>query len=155
LPVLGASPASLGINQRAHAALDQAVLSRGIGYTTLRPAVFTTAFTDVAGQIRATASWSGAAPAGRNPFTGPRGVGTCAAAVLLDHSWRGQHINLTGPELYSWPDIAALLTEELGRPISYQVCDDASLLAAMIGRGLPEAVADLLVARARRAKTKS
>jgi uncharacterized protein YbjT (DUF2867 family) len=149
LSVLSARPDSLGVVQRAHAALDAVAREQDIGYTTLRPAVFTTAVTDLADEIRATDGWTGSAATGRNPFIDPRDVGASAAAILLEGGRRGQHLDLTGPALYSWPEVAALLTTELGRPISYRIGDAAAVRADALRRGLPEAYAEVFVARDR------
>lgn len=147
LSVLSARPDSLGVIQRAHAALDAVARQQDIGYTTLRPAVFTTAVTDLADEIRAADGWTGSAATGRNPFIDPRDVGASAAAVLLDGRWWGQHLDLTGPALYSWPEVAALLTTQLGRPISYRIGDATAVRADTLRRGLPEAYAEVFVAR--------
>jgi len=138
--------------RRGHAALDETARRHAIGYTTLRPAVFTTAITDLADEISSTDGWTGSAPSGRNPFVDPRDVGACAAAVLLRGTWWGQHLDLTGPALYSWPDVAALLTTELGRPITYWPGDEDAVRADTLRRGLPETFAEVLVARDRAAE---
>jgi NAD(P)H dehydrogenase (quinone) len=149
LSVSGARRDSLGVNQRGHAALDETARAQPIGYTTLRPAVFTTAVTDLADEISSADGWTGSAPRGRNPLIDPRDVGACAAAVLLQGRWWGQHLDLTGPALYSWPEVAALLTSELGRPITYWPGDEDAVRSDTLRRGLPEAFAEVLVARDR------
>jgi NAD(P)H dehydrogenase (quinone) len=149
LSVLSAGLTSLGLNQRGHAGLDETANRLDIGYSTLRPAVFTTAVTDLADEIRATDGWAGSAPNGSNPFIDPRDVGAAATAVLLDSSWWDRHVDLTGPALYSWPQVAGLLSAELSRPIAYRLSDEEGIRADTLRRGLPEAYADVLVARDR------
>jgi uncharacterized protein YbjT (DUF2867 family) len=74
LSVLNAGHESLGLNQRAHADIDDAVARAELPYTSLRPATFSRLVLDLVDQIRETAGWSGTAPHGRNAFIDPRDV---------------------------------------------------------------------------------
>jgi uncharacterized protein YbjT (DUF2867 family) len=147
LSVLSTGHRSLGVNQRSHATLDDIVLRSGLPYTSLRPALFSTSVLDVADQIRTTGGWSGGSAHGRNPFIDPRDVAATAAAVLLDETTWGRHHELTGPALHSWPEVATLLTQELGEPVSFRPVNDDTLRAISQDRGLPPAIADMMVAR--------
>ncbi|AXI80552.1 NAD(P)H-binding protein [Peterkaempfera bronchialis] len=149
LSVFSTGHHSLGLNQRAHAELDDLVAHTGLPYTSLRPALFATSVLDAAEEIRRTGGWTGAAAHGRNPLIDPRDVAASGVSVLLDPAWWGRHHELTGPALYSWPDVAALLTRELGTPIGFRAVDGAALRAAALARGLPEINAETLVARER------
>jgi uncharacterized protein YbjT (DUF2867 family) len=147
LSVLNAGHDSLGINQRAHAELDDLAGRTGIGYTTVRPAIFMTSLLASARQIRETGGWSGVARQGRNPLIDPRDAADAAAAVILDRSRWGRHHELTGPELLSWPDAAAQLGREIGRPVEYRAVDDATMREALAQRGFGAPDVDLLIAR--------
>lgn len=146
--VLSAGPGSLGINQRAHAGLDDLARRSGLPYTSLRPAVFmTSVLGPAAAQIRRTRSWAGRARRGRNPLIDPRDVAVAASAVLRDSRQWGSPIELTGPAAYSWPDVAGALTRELGVPVTFEALDPAELRARLAAQEIPAGLADLLIAR--------
>jgi uncharacterized protein YbjT (DUF2867 family) len=69
--------------------------------------------------IRATDRWSGSAPYGRNALIDSADVVDVAITVLSEPSKRGRRLVLTGPVALTWPEVAARLTQVLGRPIRY------------------------------------
>jgi uncharacterized protein YbjT (DUF2867 family) len=149
LSVLNAGHDSLGINQRAHADLDDLAERSGVGYTTVRPAIYMTNVVTAAREIKATGGWIGIAQHGRNPLIDPRDVADAAAAVILNRSRWGRRYDLTGPELFSWPEATAVLAKELGRPVEYRAVDEATLREELLGRGFQAPLIELLIARER------
>jgi uncharacterized protein YbjT (DUF2867 family) len=147
LSVLSTDHQSLGLNQRAHAELDDAVAKGGLAYTSLRPALFATSVLAAAPQIRKTGGWIGGAAHGRNALIDPRDVAASAAAVLLDPGAWGHHYELTGPAPYSWPDVADLLSRELGTTVDFGATDDDSLRSTLLSEGVPPPAADVFIAR--------
>jgi uncharacterized protein YbjT (DUF2867 family) len=146
--VLSARHDSLGINQRAHAHLDDIVARAGVPHTSVRPALFmTTMLGDTAAQVSQTRTWAGVSQHGRNALIDPRDVAGAASAVLRDSRHWGANLDLTGPKAYSWPDVARALTDELGVPVTFRALDEGSLRAEFTSRGAPAAVADLVLAR--------
>jgi uncharacterized protein YbjT (DUF2867 family) len=148
LSVLSTGHASPGLNQRGHAVLDDVVADTGLAYTSLRPVIFMTGVLDAAAQIRRDGSWLGTAAHGRNPLIDPRDVAATAVAVLLDPGGRERHYELTGPRLYSWPDVAEALTRELGRTVKFVAVDEATMRERLAGQ-VTESGVDLLVTRER------
>lgn len=63
---------------------------------------------------------------GRTAFIDARDIGAVAARVLTEPGHDHQAYNLTGSEALSYGEVAAILSEELGRPITYS---DPSALA--------------------------
>ncbi|WP_405581524.1 NmrA family NAD(P)-binding protein [Streptomyces sp. NBC_01190] len=147
LAVLNTGRASLGINQRAHAALDDVVALSGLPCTSLRPALFATAVLALAPQIRATGGWTGGSAHGRNALIDPDDVAAAAVTVLLDPAARGRPYDLTGPALLSWPDVATLLSRELGVPVDFHAADDDELRAVLRAEGIPQDAAEVFIAR--------
>lgn len=149
LSVLGTGPDSLGFNQRAHAVIEAHQAARGVPGTQLRPSIFSTSLLGVAQSVRSTGGWPGCAPDGRQAFIDPADVVAVAAVVLgRPRGWPGV-LQLTGPGLYSYPEVAALLSAETGRTISYRVLDEASFRADASRRGEPGAHIELLIGRDR------
>ena len=74
-------------------------------------------------------------------------VADCAAALLRDSAWRGvAEVPLKGPEAISANEMAATMSDVLGRPVSYHRIDIADLRTAMIGQGVTVGMADATVA---------
>lgn len=81
------------------------------------------------------------------PTCATRDVADAAVRLLLDRSWRGVgEVPVLGPEDLSCNDMAAIMTEVLGRPIRFQEIGMDAMRAAMIGRGASEGMAQAMVA---------
>ena len=91
--------------------------------------------------------WDGAAGEGRVNLIDTRDVAEAARIALLDdrsvHTQRAYH--LTGPGPVSMPDVAELLSRLLGRSVAYKHRTPAEHREVLIGTGLAEPVADLLL----------
>lgn len=115
LSVLGVNPVM------PHWQMEQMVREAGLPSTELRPAYFSqnllTAFGD---DLRRRSQLRLASGAGRVSFVDTRDVAAVAARVLLrPETHGGAPLTLTGPEALTFHDAAALLTAELGRPVTY------------------------------------
>jgi uncharacterized protein YbjT (DUF2867 family) len=76
----------------------------------------------------------------------PADVAACAAAVLLEDGHQGQAYPLTGPELISARDQAAILGEVLGREIGITEIPAQAARQRMIQAGTPAPIADAVLA---------
>lgn len=82
----------------------------------------------------------------RTPMVATRDIGDAAARLLRDDSWTGQDtVDLLGPEDLSADDVAAILTDVLGRPVRYERGDRDADLATFQRYGMSAAVAQALV----------
>jgi uncharacterized protein YbjT (DUF2867 family) len=80
------------------------------------------------------------------PQVATRDIAASAAKLLLDRSWTGQGgLAVLGPENLSINDMAAIMTEVLGKPIRYQTVPAEAYKAQPMARGASEAVAQGLV----------
>lgn len=86
---------------------------------------------------------SGTLPADLSmPWIATKDIAAVAAEYLLDRTWSGQEtVDLLGAEDLSYNDVAAILTEVLGRPIRFQPGDRAAVEQFLVGRGFSEAMA--------------
>lgn len=75
---------------------------------------------------------------GRVAFIDTRDIGAIAADILADPArHEGRAYPLTGPAAWSFPQVAALLTTELGREISYEPTSVIGYLRHLARQGLP------------------
>ena len=80
------------------------------------------------------------------PWVATDDIATAAAALLLDRTWTGQDsVPVLGPEDLSLNDIARLLTESLGTPITFKPGDRDADKAAAIEHGFSPAMAQSLI----------
>ncbi len=147
LSVLNAGPASLGINQRGHASLDFAAQVAGVPYTTIRPAIFSASVLVGAAEIRASRTWTGLADTGQVALCDHRDVADAAVRVLTDPSTWGQHHELTGPRLVSWPEALQVLSGELGETVTFRTTSPLELIQRLTRAGVAPGQAELLVTR--------
>ena len=79
-------------------------------------------------------------------FAATRDIAASAAKLLLDKSWTGQGgLAVLGPEDLSSNDMAAIMTQVLGKPIRYQQIPGEALKAQLIQHGANEVLAQGLV----------
>jgi uncharacterized protein YbjT (DUF2867 family) len=147
LSVLNAGPDSLGINQRGHWSIDFAARAAGIGYTTIRPSIFSASMLAGAAEIKATRTWTGLADRGRVALSHTADVVEVAIRVLADPATWGQHHELTGPQPMSWPEALEILSEELGQTVTFRTTDSFGLVQRLVAAGVAPGMAELLVTR--------
>ncbi|WP_394824510.1 NAD(P)H-binding protein [Pendulispora albinea] len=70
------------------------------------------------------------------PFISADDIGDVAAACLLDDRWEGHHArDLTGPAYVTLPEVAAILSSALGRPLRYERQSVESSIAPLAAYG--------------------
>lgn len=69
-----------------------------------------------------------------------------AAALALSASFRGRAVlDITGPRAITQAELAAIVSEVVGKPIAYVAVDPATAVENLVNAGLPAPVAELLV----------
>jgi uncharacterized protein YbjT (DUF2867 family) len=131
LPFLDAAPAlqhvaflsvaGAGTNPAIpHAKVEAHLRASAVGWTFLRAGFFSQNLLGPYGDdIREDDRLFVPAGKGRAAWVDARDVGEAGARALLDPTTKGQVWLLTGPEALDFDAVAAILTEELGRPIVY------------------------------------
>lgn len=111
----------------------------GQGYTLLRPGFFAQNLADAYRRdIVEDGRLYVPAAGGRVAFLDVRDVGDVAAEIFSDPaSNRGSALTLTGPEAIDFHQVAAILTQALGRPIRYDAASIAGYALHLRRRGLP------------------
>lgn len=103
-----------------HRAVEDHLVGSGIAWTMLRPGFFAQNLGDAyRDDIREDDRLFVPAGRGRAAFVDVRDVAEVAALAFLDESHRGAAYTLTGAEALGFDEVAARLTEALGRPIHY------------------------------------
>jgi uncharacterized protein YbjT (DUF2867 family) len=76
-----------------------------------------------------------------------RDIADCAATILTDpiERWVGTTLTLTGPAALNKGEVAALLSDALGKPVKHVAVDDATYFKTLEGFGLPRPLIFLLV----------
>ena len=87
----------------------------------------------------------GGAGGGRVSSAARADYAAAAAAVLTaPQDMAGRVFELAGDDAYSLPELAAEVARQSGRPLGYTDLPEADHRAALIGAGLPEALASLI-----------
>jgi uncharacterized protein YbjT (DUF2867 family) len=130
--------------RRGQAEIEAGLAASGLPHTLLRANAFMQNTLALAPAIRRTAGFGSSAGTGRVGMVDARDVAAVAAEIAAapgEHA--GRTYRLTGPALISYADVAAVLSEVLGRPVAYQPVSFDEDRAAMIRAGLPEPVAEM------------
>jgi uncharacterized protein YbjT (DUF2867 family) len=76
---------------------------------------------------------------GKAGMTDARDIVDAAVGVLTSgDEYAGQSVRLTGPESIGWADVARLLSDALGKEVSYVAVPHEAAAEAMLGMGMPE-----------------
>jgi uncharacterized protein YbjT (DUF2867 family) len=82
---------------------------------------------------------------GRISFVDPRDVAELIVHALIDPQHDGEALKFGGPAALTYDEVAGMLSEVLGRPISHVRIDVPAFRASAAGRGLPAHVIDTIV----------
>jgi uncharacterized protein YbjT (DUF2867 family) len=131
----------------AHDLADQAVRASKLDWTLLRPTTFASNTLWWADAIRAGVPVPNLLGDGRQGIVDPDDVAAVAAEVLASPGpdQTGRVHTLTGPELLSVPDQAAILAEALGRPVELVDTPPAVAGERMRADGMDPAVVEQIV----------
>ncbi len=124
--------------ESGHRQVEVAVEASGLNWLHLRPSFFDENFIEFyGGSIKGDGGIYLPAGTGTTAFIAAADVGAAAAEALLG-DMTGEAWTLTGPEALDHAQVAAALTEVLGRPIRYVDITPEDHVAGMRGFGMPE-----------------
>jgi uncharacterized protein YbjT (DUF2867 family) len=130
--------------RRGQAEIEAGLIASGLGYTLLRANAYMQNFLALAPAIAKTSGFGSSSGAGRVGLIDARDVGAVAAAIAATHAAHaGKTYWLTGPELLSYDDVAAVLSKVLGRPITFRPLTFAEDRDAMVRAGVPAPLAEM------------
>jgi uncharacterized protein YbjT (DUF2867 family) len=144
--ILGADPDSPSVFLSSHGQSDRDLEQSGLDYTILRPNMFmqnvpesTIPSIDADGRFYVDAGQA------RISMVDTRNVAAVASVILTESGHEGAKYDLTGPEALSYSDVAAKLSDSLGREVSYVEVPDDAARGAMLGFGMDAWLVDALV----------
>ena len=132
---------------RLHTASIEAIKTSGLSWALVSPnSVMETSLLSQADAIKQAGALFGCAGDGRVGLVGADDVGRAAAAVLTEHDESGVNYELTGPQALTMSDMAATLSDVLGRPVAYTDMPEADFRSLLVEQGgVPEEVVDIEV----------
>lgn len=130
---------------RLHAEIEAHLVASGLPHTLLRPASFADNLLMTAGSVATRNSWTGAAPTGRVAYIDIRDLSEATALVLREPTLQGGIHDWTGPDAYTFPEVAELLSRILGRTVSYLAASEAERRSSLTALGVPEWFVELRV----------
>ena len=137
-------PANPAEVRHDHAATEALIRASGLGFTMLRDAHYADAMIVMAGPaMMASGQWISNAGAGREAMVWREDCAACAVAVLTGGDAHiGQTYNITGPELQSFAEVAALMAQATGHALIYVPVDDGAQYAIFDAMGIPRRPVD-------------
>lgn len=126
--------------------VERVVREAGPAWTILRPSWFAQNFTEGA-FAPGVAAGTLAVPAGDGavPFIDAADIAAVAAAALTGEDLSGRALDLSGPRALTFAEAAAVLSTASGRTVEYVDAAPAAYREALVGFGIPEDYAALLV----------
>jgi len=122
-----------------HRQSEDYIRESGIAYTFLRPNGFMqNVLTYNAGTIKEQSAFYGCQGDGKVSLIDLRDIAAAAVKTLMESGHEGKTYTLTGPEAITNADVAAYLSEAVGREIRYVDLPEDQVRQAMLGGGMPE-----------------
>lgn len=144
---IGAEPGNPALVAQEHAATEALLRASGCRWTALRDSQYADALADAAAPIALQMGrWISSAGDGKIALVTRRDCVACAVAVLTSSGHEDRAYDITGPELLSYRQVAAMVASIAGRPVEFVAVSDADLYAHFDRLGIPrEAVDDKVV----------
>ena len=127
-----------------HYGTEQALAKSGLAHTILRVSWYAENLLRSLPSILPTGKWYSSAGDGRVANVGRDDVARAAAATLIKTP--GGKFDVTGPDLLTTRQIAAIVADVFAKPVEVVPLTDDQLLAGMIAAGVPKIFAELGVA---------
>lgn len=126
-------------------ACEKIVANSGLNYTLVRASWFNQNFSEGAFKDYVLAGHMALPmPEASIPYTDTRDIADMVTKVLLDDTFNGQTITVTGPQKLTFKEVAEIISKKLGRTIQYQPISMEEFKAGLTAAGLPEPVIWLL-----------
>jgi NAD(P)H dehydrogenase (quinone) len=126
-----------------HIATERLIRSSGMAWTMLRDAHYADAMILMAGPgVMASGKWISNGGDGREAMVWRDDCAACAVAVLAGEGHEGQTYNITGPELQTFAEVTALMSEITGVALAYVPTDDVAQYAMFDAMGIPRRPVD-------------
>jgi len=136
-------PANPAEVRHDHIETENAMRASGMAWTMLRDAHYADAMILMAGpNVMATGKWFSNAGDGHEAMVWRDDCVACAVAALTGEGHENEVYNITGPELQSFDEVAALVTEITGCAVEHVKVDDEEQYAIFDAMGIPRRPVD-------------
>ncbi len=140
---IGLHPENPALVTKDHRATEALMRASGVAWTALRDSQYAEAAAEVIGPMALrSGKWFASAAEGKIAMVSREDCVACAAVVLTTPGHDNKAYDITGPELQSFRQIAAMVSEIAGRPIEYVVVDDEGMRAMFDAAGVPHEATD-------------
>jgi uncharacterized protein YbjT (DUF2867 family) len=124
---------------------EQLLDDTGFSVTHLRCGFFFTNLLSMTDDIRA-GTLTVLPPDQPLPWVSPRDIAEVAAIRLASTAWTGRHVQaIHGPHDLTWRQVAEIITDKTGAPVTVNETDEGSMRAALTGFGMSAERVDALV----------
>lgn len=137
------NPANPAEVRHDHIETERLIRASGMAWTMLRDAHYADAMILMAGPgVMQSGQWVSNAGEGLEAMVWRDDCIASAAAVLLGKGHDGQVYNITGPQLQTFREVAAIMAEVTGRPVAYVSTTDEEQYAMFDAMGIPRRPVD-------------
>ena len=131
---------------RYHARVEAAIAAAGIAVTNLRPNLYMQGILQIAAPtIAGDGRFYAPLEEAKVSVVDVRDIASVAAIALTDEGHENKTYDLTGSEALSFSEIAAQLSQALGKPIQYVNIPEEAMREALLKYQMPEWQADGLI----------
>ncbi|NWG13075.1 MAG: SDR family oxidoreductase [Acidobacteria bacterium] len=123
---------------RSHGESERELESSGMAYTHIRPHLFMQNFFGYIPTIHTYGCFYGCLRDARLPMVDARDIAAVCVEALTGKGHEGKTYELTGPEAFSMPDAAEVLSDACGEPIRYVDLPPDQLERGMRDAGVPD-----------------
>lgn len=141
--LLHADKSPLGLHVE-HVATEKMLAESGIPHALLRNGWYTENYLASAPPAIEHGVFIGAAGDGKIASASRADYAAAAAQVMRNEGHAGKVYELAGDKAWTLSELAAELSKQSGKPVSYQNLSEADFAAALKGVGLPAGLADML-----------
>ncbi len=143
--VMGAEDESYSL-AHVHRPVEKAIEESGLAWTFLRPNSFMqNVATFMSETIKAEGAFYSASGSAKISHIDVRDIAAVAIQALTGGDHEGRAYTLTGPEAFTYDEVASELSAVLGRTITHVNLPPADLKAGMLAGGMPEELADRML----------
>ena len=136
-------PANPAEVRHDHIETERLIRASGMAWTMLRDAHYADAMILMAGPaVMASGQWVSNSGEGREAMVWREDCVDCALAVLTGEGHEGQTYNITGPDLQTFGEVTAIMSQVTGVPLAYVAVGDEAQYAIFDAMGVPRQPVD-------------
>ena len=140
---VGAAPDDPSLVGKEHRATEELLRESGLAWTFMRNSQYGEALAEMAVPYHLpSGQWRAIAEDGKIALVSRADCVDCAVAVLSTKGHENRIYQITGPELLSFRDVAAMAAEISGRSLEYVMISDEDMYAFYDSLGVPRAASE-------------